>query len=169
MHTYRIEETESSGSRHAEMILAIVVLAVLVACGLASVPVPSRISEEEAIALRREKMRVTEIEGLRTRDGAMESELKKLTKALEGTKSDLASFRQVHDTLIAQVALTTSKMQEVDGRIEDTKAQAERLSEYAALQEQLQKERDQALTQAKDAGQRIRELTLKLQRAGVYP
>ena len=114
-------------------------------------------------------MRAAEIQDLRTRDSSLESELKKLTKLLESTRADLASFRQVHDTLIAQVAVTTAKMQEIEGKMQDTKAQAGKLSEYAALQEQLQKERDEALTQAKDAGERVRELTLKLQRAGVYP
>jgi len=60
-------------------------------------------------------------------------------------------------------------MQEIEAGMETTKVQAEKLSEYAALQEELQKERDEALLQAKSAAERVRELTLRLQRAGVYP
>ena len=120
-------QTVSAGDK-VEIAVAVVVFCVLVACGFASVPVPSRITEEEAIAVRREKMRVAEIEGLRTQDGALQGEVDRLTKVLESTKADLASFRQVHDTLIAQVALTTAKMQDVEGKMLDAQAQAEKAS-----------------------------------------
>jgi septal ring factor EnvC (AmiA/AmiB activator) len=170
MHTYRIQEAERNGRDNVEGILGIVVLVVLIACGLASVPLPSRIASEEAsISRHRDQLRAAEIQNLQTRDSSLESELKKLTKLLESTRADLTSFRQVHDTLISQVAVTTGKMQEIESNMQDTKAQAGKLSEYAALQERLQKERDEALTQAKDAAERVRDLTLRLQRAGVYP
>ena len=170
MNTYRIQEAQSNGRDNAEAILGIVVLVMLVTCGLASVPMPSRtMGEEPSISLRRDKLRAAEIQDLRTQDSSLEDELRKLSKALENTKADLTSFRQVHDTLIAQVATTTTKMQEIEGSIQDTKSQAGKLSEYAVLQERLQKERDEALGQAKDAAERVRELTLRLQRAGVYP
>jgi len=60
-------------------------------------------------------------------------------------------------------------VQELEGRLQDSKTLAGKLKEYAALQERLQKERDEAVRQAQEAADRIRELTLKLQRAGVYP
>lgn len=170
MHTYRIQVAERDGRDIMESVLGIVVLVVLIACGLASVPLPSRIASEEAsISRRRDKQRVAEIQDLRAQNTSLESELEKLSKALESTKTDLASFRQVHDTLIAQVTTTTARMQEIEAGMETTKVQAEKLSEYAALQEELQQERDEALLQAKSAAERVRELTLRLQRAGVYP
>jgi chromosome segregation ATPase len=170
MQTYRMQERERTGYENAETILGIVILVVLVACGFANVPMPSRAtSEASSISLRRDKLRAAEIQELRTRDGSLEAELRRLSKAIETTKSDFVSFRQVHDTLIAQVATTTAKLQEFEGKFQDGKTQATKINEYAGLQEQLKKERDEALTQAKDAAERVRELTLRLQRAGVYP
>lgn len=170
MHTYRIQDAERIGRNYIESALGIVVLVVLLACGFASMPMTVRTAGEDfSVSLRRDRQRAAELQELKDRDGALEAELKKLTRALESTKTDLASFRQVHDTLIAQVAVTTTKMQEVAGQIEGTKGQAAKLTEYAALQEQLMKERDLAISQAKDAAERVRELTLRLQKAGVYP
>ncbi len=170
MHTYRIQDAERIGKNYIESILGIVVLVVLLACGFASMPMTVRTTGEDfSVSLRRDRQRAEELQTLKNRDSALEAEIKKLSKALESTKTDLASFRQVHDTLIAQVAVTTAKMQEVAGQIEATTGQATKLTEYAALQEQLRKERDQALSQAKGAAERVRELTLRLQKAGVYP
>ncbi len=170
MHTYRIQDGERIGRNYTESVLGIAVLVVLLACGFASMPMTVRTTGEDfSVSLRRDRQRAAELQELKNRDSTLEAEIKKLSKALESTKADLASFRQVHDTLIAQVAVTTSRMQEVAGQIEDTKDQTAKLTEYAALQEQLEKERDQAISQAKSAAERIRELTLRLQRAGAYP
>ncbi len=170
MHTYRIQDAEKMGRNYIESILGIIVLVVLLACGFASMPMTVRTTGEDfSVSLRRDRQRAVELQELKNRDGTLEAELKKLSKTLDSTKTDLASFRQVHDTLIAQVAVTTAKMQEIAGQIEDTKGQATKLTEYATLQEQLRKERDQAVNQAKDATERVRELTLRLQKAGVYP
>ncbi|MGE5294188.1 MAG: hypothetical protein ACM3VT_05115 [Solirubrobacterales bacterium] len=170
MHTYRIQGADKIGRDNLESILGVVVLVVLLACGLASMPMTIRTAGEDiSVSLRRDRERTQELQELRNRDGSLEAELKKLSKTLESTKADLASFRQVHDTLIAQVAVATAKMQEIAGQIEDTKGTATKLTEYATLQEQLKKERDAAVNQAKDATERVRELTLRLQRAGAYP
>jgi DNA repair exonuclease SbcCD ATPase subunit len=170
MHTYRIRESGRNRKNNEETIVAIAALALLVACGLAGVSAPSRVTSAEAsLGSHRERLHTAQIENLQTRDTKLEDEIRKLSKALESARADLASFRQLHDPLIAQVATTTSRVQELEGRLQDSRTQAGRLKEYAALHEQLQKERDEAVSQAKDAAERIRELTLKLQRAGVYP
>jgi len=170
MQSQRVRERERIGSDSVETVLGIVILLVLVACGLASVPMPSRTAGDNvSINLRRDRMRAAEIQELQTRDSSLETELRKLAKTIEATKSDFASFRQVHDTLITQVATATAKLQEFESKFHDAKNQATKINEYATVQEQLKKERDEALTQAKDAAERVRELTLRLQRAGVYP
>jgi septal ring factor EnvC (AmiA/AmiB activator) len=170
MHTYHIRESGKSGKNCEETILGIVVLVLLVVCGFAGVSAPSRVtSRESSVGFQRERLHATQVEQLQARDGTLETEIKKLSKALENSREDLASFRQVHDALIAQVATTTNKVRELEGSLQDSRTQMGRLKEYAAMQEQLQKERDEAVSQAKDAAERIRELTLKLQRAGVYP
>lgn len=170
MPTYCVRERERAGGDNLERALGVVILLVLAACGLANVPMPSRATVEDiSVGLRRDQVRAAEIQDLRTRNGSLEAELRKLAKSLETTRSDFTSFRQVHDTLIAQVATATAKLQEFEGKFQDTKTQAAKMSEFASLQEQLKKERDEAMTQAKDAAERVRELTLRLQRAGVYP
>lgn len=170
MPTYCVREKEQTGGDSLERALGILILLMLAACGLANVPMPSRATVEDiSVGLRRDRVRAAEIQDLRTRNGSLEAELRKLATSLETTKSDFASFRQVHDTLIAQVAAATAKLQEFENKFQDTKTQAAKISEFASLQEQLKKERDEALAQAKDAAERVRELTLRLQRAGVYP
>ncbi|MEN6423831.1 MAG: hypothetical protein ABFD90_17755 [Phycisphaerales bacterium] len=170
MHTYRIGKSERNGKSSEETIVGIAALILLVACGLASVPAPGRVtSMEPSLSFHRERLHATQIEKLQTRDSKLEEEIRKLSKTLENTRADLASFRQVHDTLITQVGTTTSTVQDLEARLQESKVQAGKLKEYTALQEQLKKERDEAVSQARDAAERIRELTLKLQRAGVYP
>jgi DNA repair exonuclease SbcCD ATPase subunit len=170
MQTYRIHEIVETDRNSLEMILGIVVLAVLIACGLASVPIPSRVASEEPVpGLRQERRRMAEIQELRTRNETLNGELSRLTKALETTQANLASFRTLHDHLVLKVDTATAKLQEVENSIEDTKSRAGKLDEYATLHAQLTKERDEALAQAQSAADRIRDLTLKLQRAGVYP
>jgi len=170
MHTYRIGKSGGSGKSSEETIVGIAALVLLVVCGLASMPTFNRVtSMEPALSFHRERLHAAQIEKLHTRDGRLDEEFRKLSRTLEDTRADLASFRQVHDTLIAQVATTTSRVQELEARLQESKVQAGKLKEYTALQEQLRKERDEAVSQARDAAERIRELTLKLQRAGVYP
>jgi hypothetical protein len=170
MRTYRVRERERVGYDNAETILGVLILIVLVACGLASVPMPGRVmSENDSINLRQDRQRAMEIQGLRAQNRSLETELRKLAKTIETTNADFTSFRQVHDTLISQVATATAKLQEFESKFQDAKTQATKTNEYAGLQEQLKKERDEALAQAKDAAERVRELTLQLQRARVYP
>jgi len=170
MHTNRIREWGRNEKYTEEAIVGIAVLVLLVVCGLANAPIPTHMTSKElSFSLGWEKQRVAQIQELRTRDSTLEGEVKKLSKALETSKADLASFRQVHDTLIAQLATATAKLQELEGIFQNSKVQEGKLKEYVSLQEQLKKERDEALNQAKDAADRIRELTLRLQRAGVYP
>ena len=149
--------------------MGIAAVVLLLVCGLTDVPAPARMMDgDPSPDFSRERRHVTQVERLQTRDSELQDEIRELSQALEDTKADLSSFRRVHDTLIAQVAATTAQVQELEGRLVDSKAQAAKLKEYAALQQQLQKERDEAVGQAKAAAERIRELTLKLQRAGVY-
>jgi chromosome segregation ATPase len=170
MQTYRIQEMAETDGSSLETILGIVVLAVLIACGLAGVPMPSRMASEEPVpGLRREKQRMAEIQELRTRNDTLNGELNRLTKALETTRADLASFRTLHDHLVLKVDTATAKLQEVENNIEDTQSRTGKLDEYATLHAQLTKERDEALAQVEDARDRVRDLTLKLQRAGVFP
>ncbi len=170
MYTYHIRASRRNRKDSEEMILGIVVLVLLVVCGLAQVPVPSRMAgRDPSLNFQLERLHATHVQELRTRDHALEDEIKRLSRALDGTRADLASFRQVHDSLITQVATATTRLQELEATLHDSKAQAGKLKEYASLQEQLKKERDEAVSQAHNAAERIRELTLKLQRAGVYP
>jgi len=170
MRRYHIGRSERNVKSSEEAILAVAALVLLVTCGLVSLPASGRVANmEPSLSFHRERLHAAQIERLQNRDGKLEDEIKKLSKTLENTRADLTSFRQVHDTLIAQVATTTTQVEDLEARLLDSKAQAGKLKEYVAVQEQLRKERDEAVNQAQDAAERIRELTLKLQRAGVYP
>jgi len=170
MRTYRIRQSGANGNSREEAIVGVVAFVLLVACGLAGICAPSHTtSAEPSLGFQQERLHAAQIGRLQTRDNGLEDEIRRLSRNLESTKVDLASFRQAHDVLITQVAATTARVQELEGRLQDSKTLAGKLKEYAALQERLQKERDEAVRQAQEAADRIRELTLKLQRAGVYP
>jgi len=170
MRTYLIRKSESGGKSIDETVVGVAALVLLMACGLAGIQTSSRTTNlEPSLGFHRERLHAGQIERLQTRDSKLEEEIKRLTQDLENTQADLASFRQVHDVLITQVGATTSRVQELEARLQDSKVQGGKLKEYAALEEQLKKERDEAVGQAQNAAERIRELTLQLQRAGVYP
>lgn len=170
MRTYLIRKSENGGKSIDETVVGVAALVLLIACGLAGIQTSSRTTNmEPSLSFHRERLHAGQIDRLQTRDSKLEEEIKRLTQDLESTQADLASFRQVHDVLITQVGATTSRVQELEARLQESKVQGGKLKEYAVLEEQLKKERDEAVGQAQNAAERIRELTLQLQRAGVYP
>lgn len=101
-------------------------------------------------------------------NAALQADVAKASRLLEQTRSELAALMQERDALVAQVAAATAKVQELDSKLQVTHLEAAQLKEFLSLQE-LQKERDDAKEKATKAEDRIRELTLQLHRAGVWP
>lgn len=98
----------------------------------------------------------------------LREEAAKTSQTLEQTRSELEALTKERDTLVAQVAAANAKVQELDSKLQTTGLEAAKLKEFLSLQE-VQKERDEAADRAQEAEDRIRELTLQLHRAGVWP
>ncbi len=90
------------------------------------------------------------------------------SEQLEQMRCELATLTKERDTLMAQVAATNEKVAELSGKLETTGLEAAKLKEFLSLQE-VQKERDDAAERAQKAEDRIRQLTLELHRAGIWP
>jgi chromosome segregation ATPase len=99
---------------------------------------------------------------------ALREEVTQTNQSLEEMRSELETLTKERDTLVAQVAAANAKVQELDGKLQTTGMEAAKLKEFLSLQE-IQKERDEAAERAKEAEDRIRQLTLELHRAGVWP
>jgi hypothetical protein len=87
---------------------------------------------------------------------------------LTSTRSDMAGLIEEHKTLSTQMAATTARLQQIETTVRQANDRFAKFNESAALQK-ISKERDDAVTQAKQNNDQIRQLTLQLQKAGVYP
>jgi chromosome segregation ATPase len=85
---------------------------------------------------------------------------------LRKLEADMAALREGHDSLSAEVTKIIALSDELHLGLEATKTQVIRLSESLG---ELGQEREAAVAEAKAAKDRIRELTLELQRAGQWP
>lgn len=99
---------------------------------------------------------------------ALREQVEQTTQALEQMRVELETLTKERDTLVSQVAAANAKVQELDGKLQTTGLEAAKLKEFLSLQD-IQKERDEAAERAKEAEDRIRELTLELHRAGIWP
>ncbi|HNY78453.1 MAG: hypothetical protein RBS72_18060 [Sedimentisphaerales bacterium] len=108
------------------------------------------------------------LESARQDNTSLRAEAVETGRLLEQVRCELAALKQERDTLIGQVAVANEKLRELDSRLQTTGLEAAKLKEFLSLQE-TQKERDDAAERAKKAEDRIRELTLQLHRAGVWP
>ncbi len=110
----------------------------------------------------------TTLESARQDNASLHAEAAETGRLLEQARCELAALKQERDTLIGQVAVANEKVRELDSRLQTTGLEAAKLKEFLSLQD-VQKERDDAAERAKKAEDRIRELTLQLHRAGVWP
>ncbi len=111
---------------------------------------------------------VATLESARQENASLRAEAAETSQLLEQARCELAALKQERDTLIGQVAVANEKVRELDSRLQTTGLEAAKLKEFLSLQE-TQKERDDAAERAKKAEDRIRELTLQLHRAGIWP
>ncbi len=99
---------------------------------------------------------------------ALRTQAAQTEQLLDKVRSELDALMQERDALVAQVAVANQRVQELETRLQTTHLEAARLKEFLSLQE-IKKERDEAMDKATKAEDRIRELTLQLHRAGVWP
>jgi septal ring factor EnvC (AmiA/AmiB activator) len=174
MIPYCMREEQEPRKNTLEIVAAVVAMGILVACAFSDAPRLHLTTPAAREAREREQNRQSFAElqattrQLQTRNDAMQAELAKTTRLLESTRSNLAGLTEGHNALNTQVATTAAKLQQFETTVQQTSERMAKFSESAVLQ-RITKERDDAISQSKQSQDQIRQLTLKLQKAGVYP
>jgi chromosome segregation ATPase len=99
---------------------------------------------------------------------SLRAQLASTGSLLEEARAEIGSLTEERNGLKTQVASKTGQLKEVDGQLQELKQEMAKFKEFISFQ-QVAGERDEALDRAKKAEERIRELTLQLNRAGVWP
>ncbi len=97
-------------------------------------------------------------------NGTLRVQLAEAGSLLEKARLQMTTLIGERDTLEAKVAATTSQLQDMEGKYQALNEQMAQFNEVEVC-----KERDAAFDRAKKAEDRIRELTLQLNRAGIWP
>lgn len=136
-----------------------------------------------AIANARQERQITELEAAletavktaQERGEALETQLAEAGLELEQVRSELAAVTQQREALETQLAASAEKVGQLEAKLLTTDEEATKLKELLSLHEVTQ-ERDtakaheeEAKDRAEKAEERIRELTLQLHRAGLWP
>jgi chromosome segregation ATPase len=149
------------------VILAGLVLALISTFG----PVPALDPEEWAFQ-QHDRARLASLEAalrkLEARNDDLLRELALLEPMVERAASDTAWLQEGYDALSMQVTTTTARLADLDRAVNQTQAQTAEVSELLSLHKILA-QRDEAKEEAERNAEVIRDLTLKLHRAGVYP
>jgi len=173
MVPYCLREEHAPRTSTLEIGAAVAGMIILAACAIADVPRPSRTTPGERV---KEQARSgpslaelqTATQQLQARNNAVEAEMATVARLLQGVRSELAGLKEGHNSLDAQVTATVAKLQKLETAVQQT---SERVAKSVAPEALLQatRERDEALAQSRQSDDQIRQLTLKLQRAGVFP
>jgi len=167
MIPYYMREKQEPRKNKLEIGAAVAGIVILVVCASSDVPRLNLTTPAARAAREREQDRRSLAE-MQTRDDARQAELAKITRLIESTRSNLASLTEGYNTLSAQAATTTAKLQQFEATVQQTSERMTKFSESDVLQK-ISRERDDAITQSKQSDNQVRQLTLKLQKAGIYP
>ena len=157
-----------------ELVAAVGAIVILVACAIADVPRLGRTARAAQDVKDRELDRqpFTELQAamhqLQARNSATDTDLVKIARLLENTRSELAGLKEGHNALNTQVATTTAKLQQLEAAVQQTNERIANSGDSAVVQK-IATERDEALARSKQSNEQVRQLTLQLQKAGVYP
>jgi chromosome segregation ATPase len=173
MIPYCLREEDRPRTNRLEIGAAVAGMIILAACAIADVPRPSRTTP---MAQGKEPQRAgpslaelqTATQQLQMRNSAVETEVTTLTRLLQGVRAELAGLKEGHDSLETQVTTTATKLQKLETAVQQTSERVANSVDPKVLG-QVTKERDEALAQSKQSDDQVRQLTLKLQRAGLFP
>jgi septal ring factor EnvC (AmiA/AmiB activator) len=174
MIPYGMREKQELGKNVLEVAAAVVAIAFLVACAYTDAPRLSLATPAARAVREREQNRqsLAELQAatqqLQTRNEALQAELAKMMGLLENTRSGLSRLAESHNSLGSQVATTSARLQQFETAMQQANERLSQFSESAVLQ-RITKERDEAIAQTKEREDQVRQLTLKLQKVGVYP
>lgn len=156
-----------------EGVIVAVGMVILLAGTLSVPPLTSTMSRAELVEDRAEKtQRIValqrSLETARQENESMQTQLTAAHSLLEEVRSEIDALTVERDLLETKVAATTSQLQDVNAQFQELKREMAQFKELVSLQE-LAGQRDEALQRAKRAEERIRDLTLQLNRAGIWP
>jgi septal ring factor EnvC (AmiA/AmiB activator) len=168
-----MREGQESRKIVLEVVVAVVGIIVAAACALSDAPRPSLAMPVLQVKEQKHQGQLiaeiqTAMQQLRTRNTAVETETVAITRLLQGIQAELASLKEGHTALQTQVTTTVAKLQQLETAIQQTNKRVANSVDPKALL-QVTKERDEALAQSKQSDDQVRQLTLKLQKAGVFP
>ncbi len=173
MVPYCLREEQAPRTNRLEIGAAVAGMIILAACAIADVPRPSRTAP---VGRGKEPQRAgqslaelqTTTQQLQARNNALETEVATLTRLLQGVRAELAGLKEGHSSLEAQVTTAATKLQKLETTVQQTSERVAKGVDPKALL-QVTKERDEAIAQTKQSDDQVRQLTLKLQRAGLFP
>jgi len=179
VYSYHMREAQDPRKETLEIAAAVVAVVVLVVCAISSVPRFSQTAQagpgaKEQVAQERQQNEQslaelqTALRQLQVRNTSLEADVVKIARSLESNRSELAGLKEEHSTLGTQVAATASRLQQLEATVQQTNERLAKAGDSPVLHK-VAKERDDALAQAKQSNDQVRQLTLKLQKAGVYP
>jgi chromosome segregation ATPase len=172
--SYYMREESQPRRRWLEMGAAVAAAIILTICMVSSVPYVNETTRGARIAKEREQDRQAMAQlqvvtrQLQARNQAAETQLAHVARLLESTRSDVSTLTEGHGTLRTQVATTTAKVQQLDTVVQQTSEELAKISGTDIVRK-ITKERDDAILRSQNSDGRVRDLTLKLQRAGIYP
>ncbi len=143
------------------------------ACTLSDAPRPSLaaplVQEKE---LKQSKQLIAELQTalrqIQERNKAVEADLAANARLLQESRSEVAGLKNEHNSLENQVTTTVAKLQQLETAVQQTNQRLANSVDPKVLL-QATKERDEALAQTKQSDDQVRQLTLKLQKAGLFP
>ncbi|MCL5279921.1 MAG: hypothetical protein M1376_08460 [Planctomycetes bacterium] len=173
MVPYYVREGHESRKIMLEIGAAVAGIIVAAACTLSDAPRPSLATPIlQGKELKQNKQLIAELQTtlrqLQTRNKAVEADLMANARLVQDLRSELAGLKSGHNLLENQLTTTVAKLQQLETTVQQTNARlANRVDPKALLQ--ATKERDEALAQTKQSDDQVRQLTLKLQKAGLFP
>ena len=173
MVPYCLREEQKPRTNTLEIGAAVAGMIILAACAIADVPRPGRTTPvgrgKEPEHSRQSLAELqTATQQLQARNNAVEAEMATVTRLLQGVRSELAGLKEGHNSLETQVTTTATKLQKLETTVQQTSERVAKSVDPKALL-QATKERDEVLAQTKQSDDQVRQLTLKLQRAGLFP
>ncbi|MCU0917777.1 MAG: hypothetical protein MUC88_24925 [Planctomycetes bacterium] len=165
MYPYSLREEPEPRKEIFEIVVAAVTVAILVACALSDLSVLSQMTPGSATHAREQTRQ--SLAQVQTRNEALTAELTKVSQRLESTRSDLTKLTEAYNKLGTLATATTTRLNQLETMVQQANERMAKINESAAVQ-QIAKQRDEAIVRSKQSDDQVRQLTLRLQKAGIY-
>lgn len=174
MLPYGMREESEPRRDKVETATAVAAIVILITCVISSAPRVAQVTRggQSTQERQQDKQSLADLQTtanqLKARNEALGTELAQVTRLLESTRSNLARLTEGHNSLSTQVTTTAAKLQQLETTVQQASEQMAKFDGAGAL-EKIVEQRDTALARSKQSDEQVRQLTLKLQKAGVFP